>query len=167
MNALLLPGNSPRHAEWVEDLRSALLPGLAVVKTQQYRHWRTGEERADVAYETAEAKDNASGLDPYVIVAKSIGTVIAVKGVADGVLAPTKLILLGVPIRGGTTVDEFLGWLSSITTTVVIVQNTADPLGSFADVRTAFEKAGPHVSFVELTGTTHDYLNFAAIKSLT
>lgn len=111
MNALLLPGNSPRHAVWIEELNAALSPHFGATKTQHYRHWSTGQELADITYEITVAQQQANDLDPYVIIAKSIGTVIAVKGTAGKALYPEKLILLGVPLNSGVLVEEFAQWL--------------------------------------------------------
>ena len=90
MNALLLPGNSSRHSVWVEELKAAVAPCFTVVKTQHYRHWQTGEEWADVDYEITNATEQADGLKPYVIIGKSIGTVIATRGTFEGKLSPPK-----------------------------------------------------------------------------
>jgi len=163
MNALLLPGNSPRHAEWVEHLKTAITPEFDTVKTQHYHHWKTGEEWADVEYELTMARENTVALEPYVIIAKSIGTVIATRGVAEDVLDPTKIILLGIPINGGAKIELIKEWLTEIAIPIVIIQNMDDPLGSFADVKAAFDGIGEHVSFVELPGETHDYVDFEAI----
>lgn len=166
MNALLLPGNSTRHAEWIEQLADALSPYFDTTKTQHYRHWKTGEQAADVAYEISAAKDNAAQLEPYCIIAKSIGCVIAAKGTADGLLHPEKLILLGVPINGGAPREAFAKFLRTISVPVVIIQNTSDPLGSFDNVKIAFENVGNHISFVEMPGDTHDYIDFESIAKL-
>ena len=111
MNALLLPGNSPRHVEWIEKLKLALVPHFQLIEAQHYRHWQRGEENADVDYEIGVAQKKASELNPYIVVAKSIGTVVAAKGTAEGKLQPDKLILLGVPINGGVSKDLFFEWL--------------------------------------------------------
>lgn len=163
MNALLLPGNSRRHEEWIEDLKNALAPNFENIETQHYRHWQSGEGNADVDHEIGVAERKAAALKPYVIVAKSIGTVIAVKGTAECKLYPDKLILLGVPINGGAPKDSFSKWLKAVNVPVVFIQNTKDPLGAFADVKAAFEGRGSQLSFVELPGETHDYLDFEAI----
>ncbi len=166
MNALLLPGNSSRHGEWIEKLKTALLPYLDDVKTQHYRHWQSGEERADINHEITVAKQQTDGFEPYVVVAKSIGTVIAVKATAEQVLHPEKLILLGIPVNGGAQAELFRQWLRLVNAPVIIIQNTSDPLGSFDQVKTAFEGASDNLSFVELPGDTHDYLDFATIAKL-
>lgn len=166
MNALLLPGNSSRHGEWVEELKDALSPQFQTVTTQHYRHWQKAEDWADIEYEMGVADEKARDLQPYVIVAKSIGTVIAARGVANGMLYPEKIVLLGVPVKGGAQADEFARTLKHIPIPVVIVQNSADPLGSFIEVRGAFEDISDGLSFVELPGETHDYLDFEAIAKL-
>jgi len=166
MNALLLPGNSPRHAEWIEALKDAVSSQFEVTKTQHYAHWQTGEQWANVEHEINVSKEKVASLEPYVIIAKSIGTVIAAKGTASQVLQPEKLILLGVPIKGGADIETFLAFLQKIKIPVIIVQNTADPFGSFADVKSVFQGAGPHTSFIELPGDTHDYLDFSAITRI-
>lgn len=166
MNALLLPGNSSRHSEWIECLKSAMAPLFQHTETQHYRHWKTGEEKADIEYEIGVAQGKVEKLKPCVIIAKSIGTVIASKGTADGALHPTKLILLGVPVNGGVSKDLFSQWLQKIDAQIVIAQNSNDPLGSYSEVRAAFEINNGKISFVELPGETHDYLDFEAIAKL-
>lgn len=166
MNALLLPGNSPRHGVWVENLKNALGTTCEDITTQHYRHWSTGDKSADIDYEISVAHQGTLGLDPYVIIAKSIGTVIAVKGSAEGKLKPKKLILLGVPVNGGITKELFSAYLQAVDVEVVVVQNTKDPLGAFSDVKGAFTGSSKSIVFVELPSDTHDYLDFDAIKKL-
>jgi predicted alpha/beta-hydrolase family hydrolase len=166
MNALLLPGNSSHHGKWVEKLKSALSSHFDITQAQHYRHWRSGEEWADVEYEIDTAKDKVANLEPYVIIGKSVGTVVAAKGTSDNILHPAKLILLGIPINGGASSEPFKQWLHNISIPVVIVQNTADPLGSFSEVKTIFEDSGKYISFAELPGSTHDYVDFQAIAKL-
>lgn len=166
MNALLLPGNSSRHATWIEDFKSAVSSHFDATKTQHYQHWQTGEEWANVDQEISIAKEQARELEPYIIIGKSIGTIIAAKATATGKLFPEKLILLGVPINGGAEPDTFANWLTHIKIPVTIIQNTNDPMGSFAEITENFKDVGDHVSFVELPCTTHNYLDFEAIAEL-
>lgn len=165
MNALLLPGNSPRHQAWIEELRTAVMPRFQQTLTLHYRHWQSGEPEADVDYELGVAEALADNLDQFVIIAKSIGTAIASDGVSKGALKPKKLILLGLPISSSYASERYKDWFDNIAIDILIAQNTNDPLGSFADVKQAFEKL-QNVSLVELPGNTHDYLDFEAIKKL-
>jgi predicted alpha/beta-hydrolase family hydrolase len=150
----------------VEDLKDSLSSYFETVTTQHYRHWQNGEEWADVEYEITVAKEKVRDLSPYIIIGKSIGTAIAARGVAEGVLHPEKIILLGVPIKGGVPAKSLIEWLKQITIPVVIVQNTADPLGSFVEVKSSLENTNNNLSFVELAGETHDYVDFEAIARL-
>ena len=166
MNVLLLPGNSSRHGEWIENLKLAVSPYFQRTVTQHYRHWQTGVEMADVDYEIGISQEKVRALEPFCIIAKSIGTAIATKGTATGAFKPERLILLGVPINGAVSKDLLKRWLDEINIPIIIVQNTSDPLGSFAEVKAAFDRAAENVSFVELPGETHDYLDFKAIAKM-
>lgn len=131
MNALLLPGNSQRHSKWMGDLKLAISPLLETIVSSHYKHWKTGEECADVDYEILLAKESTKELGEYIIIAKSIGAVIAAKGTNNGAISPKKLILLGVPVNGVVSAKLFAEYLTKITIPIVIIQNTNDPLGSF------------------------------------
>lgn len=163
MDALLLPGNSPRHAEWVEQLKQSLSPDYHTIIAHHYRHWQTGEPKAAVDTEITDAYKEVQKLDSYVIIAKSIGTVIAAKATAKGVFTPQKLVFLGVPIDGGADVSEFRSWLTQITVPVVIIQNSQDPLGTYVAIAQAFHGI-EQVSCIEQPGAHHDYQQIDVIR---
>lgn len=166
MNALLLPGNSSRHGEWVEKLKLAVASSFGLTEAQHYLHWQNGGDKADIDYEIGVAERKTKQLEPYIIIAKSIGTAISAKGVAEAKLKPKKLILLGVPINGGVSKDLFSEWLQQIDIPVVLVQNSSDPYGLFSEIKDAFVGKGRDIAFVEFPGETHDYLDFEAIAKL-
>lgn len=163
MNALLLPGNSPRHEAWIERLRAAVAPQFDATITQHYRHWQTGEPQADRAYELHVAATSVEDFDDYLIIAKSVGTFIAVEGTARGVLKPSKLILLGLPLFGDLPHELFVAWMHDLKVPVTVIQNTSDPLGSFRQIKDLVDQ--DNVTFVEQPGDTHEYLDFAAIAN--
>ncbi len=166
MNALLLPGNSPHHKKWIEDLKDFLAPYFETVVTQHYQHWESGEAWANIEYEVASAKEKSQHLSPYIIIGKSIGTIITARAVADATLHPKKIILLGVPLKITDAFDQFIQDLKQTTIPVIIAQNSADPFGSFANLKNALNDTGNNVSVIELPGETHDYNDFAAIAKL-
>lgn len=165
MNALLLPGNNPVHEVWVEKFKYALKPYFRTISTQHYKHWRTGEEWANVNYELGVALNNTQNLSPYVIVAKSIGAVIALRGVAEGVLHPVRIVLLGVPLENAISSDDFITLLHEASLPIDIIQNKDDPIASFAKIAALIDDTMTHVVLKELPGSTHDYIDFAAIAS--
>jgi len=166
MNALILPGNSLRHREWGKDLAVAVTPLFGTVHMHEYRHWDTGEPEADTDYEL-EQLQKLTALGGYVIIAKSIGTVIAAIGIERGVLTPTHCLFMGIPLN---VVDQlkldFADMMKNLPSTVI--QNTSDPYGSFADVSTQLMSPTNAGSFslIENPGDTHDYLDFDQIKQL-
>ncbi|UTX51092.1 hypothetical protein KI440_02710 [Candidatus Saccharibacteria bacterium TM7i] len=168
MNLLLLPGNSPRHAGWVKALKNAMKPHTDAIEAHQYHHWETGEEWADIPTEIAAAAAKVVPLKPYTIIAKSIGTAIAIRGTAEGMFSPEKIILLGVPIEGESIDEQFMKSLKKITEPIVIIQNTNDPYGAFENVKTKLKSVNPTITYIETPGDSHDYLDFELIaKQLT
>jgi len=165
MNILLLPGNSPRHKSWAEDLKLSLLSTTNVgsVIAQHYTHWRNGEEFADTDHELLIATASARELDTYLIIAKSIGIAIALEGTTQGKLQPKQLILLGIPINGTIAPETYRDWLKGVTVPTIIMQNTNDPYGSFAELQALIEPGRQNISLIETEGDTHDYLDFDTI----
>ncbi len=178
MNALILGGSSPRHKDWVRNLAEALQPHFDQVRSVEYRHWELGGE-SDVAYELEQAVHNVSGWEQeYIIVAKSMGTIITMLGVANGGLAPKRCVLLGVPLgilraewhaaEDLLPLTEHLQRPEDALATLpgsAIVQNEHDPHGSAKDVRALVSASGNDRITVRSTpGDTHDYMDFAMIS---
>lgn len=166
MNILILPGNSPHHAAWLNEFKNYLtLHTNSVVTAHPYMHWETGEPLADIPVEITKIATHLP-TEPYVIIAKSIGTAIAVLGTAKGVFKPEKLVLLGVPLEGMSIDKVFFEALRTVQLPVTIVQNNQDPYGSFRSVKDILIKAKEDLTFIEMTGETHDYVDFEEMVRL-
>lgn len=167
MDILILGGNSKRHKQWVRDLKDSLKDSFDRVVYVDYAHWESGDEQADIEYEISQAARLASELGSYVIVAKSIGTVIAMKGIASGALQPSSTLLMGLPLNGYiASSPDCADTLSSLPLTTFL-QNDQDPLGSAEDVQTFIESNPPAVwDFSVSSGDTHDYSDFALVRAL-
>ena len=164
MNILILGGNSARHHQWIRELGTFLAKEGNSVVLHDYRHWATGEKSADVEYEAQQLKGVMSGTADYLVIAKSVGTVIATLAVAKGSIQPVGCIFLGVPYEGiaGAT-REFDPSLSSLPQTIVL-QNEHDPLGSAELVKNRLAHA-QNITVISIPGDTHDYLDFSDIAS--
>ncbi len=68
---------SQRHHEWVREVAAALRPEFEEVRLLDYKHWTEPETEMDLEYEVGQAAKLAEGLGGYIVVAKSIGTVVA------------------------------------------------------------------------------------------
>ena len=168
MNILILGGNSPRHQQWVRDMAAALAPHYDEVRALDYRHWQTGETLADIDHEITAAGELVHDWDDYVVVAKSVGTVIATLAHARGALHASRYLLLGIPYDGiaGQT-PEFDSALQTLTS-LAVVQNQFDPYGSADMVRQRLDALGlASLELVEVPAvTTHDYTDTAQMREL-
>lgn len=164
MKILILGGNSARHYDWIRTLGAFLEEHGHQVIVHDYQHWTTGAEIADIDEELSRLADFMADQDDYVVISKSIGTVITALGVARGILHPSRCVLMGIPYQGvaGRTPD-FEQSLTQLPETVVI-QNEHDPLGSAELVasRLAVVK-NDTITLVATPGDTHDYLDFTLI----
>jgi len=165
MNALILGGQSPRHQVWVRQVAESLQPYFQVVTFLDYQHWQK-EVSVDLEYEIGQASHLASELGEYVIIAKSLGTMLAVHGNALGLLHPSRCIFLGLPLKALDGLEDMPEGLRRLPPTV-FVQNAQDPLGSFADVQAYVAAHGNgRVKCLETPGDTHNYVDFALIAKL-
>lgn len=165
MNVLILGGNSPQHKQWIRDVQAALEPDFDEVRVLDYKHWGTGDKNANIEHEIVAASELVADWDSYAVVAKSVGTVIAVLAHARGLLDAKTYILLGVPIDG--IAGQAIEFTPSLTTLPhsSIVQNSNDPFGSAEKIRALLAEHGlANIQLVETPGNTHDYLDYATIK---
>jgi predicted alpha/beta-hydrolase family hydrolase len=165
MNALILGGENPRHYEWVRRVAVELQPHFKHAEYLDYRHWSTGEP-TDVAHELEAAERLAARLGDYVIVAKSIGTVIAILGISGEKLKPVRCVFMGLPLGAAERFIRDKSAFANVPPTM-FVQNEHDPLGSGAEAA-AYLKALPikQYDLIVIPGDTHDYADFALIARL-
>lgn len=165
MNILILGGESPRHYDWVRQVASALQPHCEKVAYLDYRHWASGGG-IDIEHEIVQVAQLAKGLGEYIVVAKSIGIVIASLAAGRSLLHPTKCIFLGLPLGAVERVPEVRLSFAKLPLTT-FMQNTHDPLGSAAEVK-AYVSAASHeqLIFLETPGNTHDYSDFELLVKL-
>jgi len=167
MNILLLGGNSPRHHGWVRELQAHLQDGGDEVTLHDYRHWETGDENADVPYEIDAVSNLANAQEHYMVIAKSVGTVIATRAIAQGKIHPSACVFLGVPHSSlGKHLPDIRQDLGVLPPTV-FAQNSGDPLGSADLVKEYVAQNHPATwEFVATPGETHDYSDFQLIADL-
>jgi predicted alpha/beta-hydrolase family hydrolase len=169
MNLLLLPGNSKRHKSWVREAEQALATRFELTAIHDYDHWDTDREFADLDLEINRLRNEVTDLKPYVIFAKSIGSILAVKGIAEKALEPAACIFAGFPFKilNEQGLEEVSEWLNTVEVPVLIIQNENDPMGSWDEVNTyvrSLTQSDIHV--VVNPGDTHDYTDFERIKEL-
>jgi hypothetical protein len=168
MNILLLPGASVRNKEWIEELSKAYEPFYDEVRVLHYLHWNNKDLEFDLELEIHRLAKKVEGFIPYVVFAKSAGSVLACAAMANGILKPNMCLFAGLPLvmiqNHNLPLDK---WLAESKCNVTFIQNENDPLGLYEDVRYFVNKLSLNSTHVyKLLGDTHDYkvediLNFS------
>lgn len=168
MNLLLLPGNGKRSLEWIPSVEQALAPSFEQTVVVTYRHWETGKSEIDLEREAARLSEKAKILEPYAVFAKSAGSMVTAVAIANEQLQPKWCLFAGLPLV--MINDHQLAaneWLSKATMPIIVVQNDADPYGSFQDVRDYLSRSKQsNITVVEAPGNSHDYDDLALMKRL-
>ena len=171
MQLILMSGNSLRNRDWIFLVESALKPLFEQTYVTIYDHWAKAQPMADIDLEADKLAKLARGLaSEYAIFAKSIGSVITLKDIAESRITPSRLIITGLPLN----LIEEIGlpiqdWLKKLSVPTIIIQNSDDPAGSYSrivDMTAAADKQNV-LKLVEIPGNnTHDYNDLESLKSL-
>lgn len=168
MNIIFLSGNSKSNQEWIERVKDRFTDMFEKSYVQQYKHWETGEELINLDHELKVVEEKAKEIEPYVIFAKSMGTILTVRGVAEGRLDPKACIFCGVPLgfarNNGYPIDQ---WCGKYVTPTLFIQNSQDPAASFKEISEYLEdKKIGEKKLIELPGDTHSYEDLEELRKL-
>ncbi len=148
MKVLLLGGQSPSNMDWIREIEGALKAKSVNAVSLIYRNWREGENETDVDYELGKLVELIGSDSEYVIFAKSIGTVITMKGCASGVLNPQLAIFVGFPYDAAIKAGYSMGsWIGNLQVPTTILQKAGDPFGSYERIREVVQN--PKISVLE------------------
>ena len=154
MQVVALPGRRPETESWLRDLLLAAgLPDAGVVR---YRHWTSADE-ADVLFEAA----RLSGQTPALVVAKSMGTVIAATAFGHHGFRPAAAVLVGTPYLaiGADDLEHLQTFARGVDT--LFIQQSDDPGGSATELHHALRIERGQVAAVP--GSDHLYTNESAL----
>ena len=165
VDTFLLPGFSPKNKEWAEDVRKELEPAMPIF-ISYWPHWETGEKDENwIQTEAEKVKMQAKNTDgPVNILAKSVGTVVAMEILKDKNFSLNKLILCGIPINDFEEGDEKNYEVLKDFNNVIVLQNENDSHGSFEQVKEFIEKINSEIEVMSKPGDTHDYPYFNDFK---
>lgn len=162
MKTIIIPGYSHKNKEWAEETAKNIPDSFIY----EFRHWSDPTARF-------KAKDEALsivtkvGEDTVNIVAKSIGSLVAVIALKKIKEKVNKIIFCGIPVED---ISEDEKWeykvLSDFDPSKIIVyQNSEDFHGSFETVRKFLSLINPNIKIVEKPGSTHDYPFYEEFKN--
>ncbi|HSW80750.1 MAG TPA: alpha/beta family hydrolase [Candidatus Saccharimonadales bacterium] len=167
MNLLLFAGAGRQSEAWLQRVDASLAHQYEKTYRHSYAHWESGAPDIDLDLEIGRLAAITENVSPFMIFAKSAGTMLVSRATALGILRPEACLFTGIPLI--MIRDQQLPanrWLQATEFPMTILQHTDDPYGSYEEVKqyiagTARTNAEVH----EIPGDTHDYLEFDLIKS--
>lgn len=166
METIILPGFSQKNKVWAEETKSSLKE-IGEVSIVYWDHWQTGS--AEPGWLENETKKLINYIqDRQVnILAKSIGTAVAMGVVSQKPDSINKVILCGIPVADFTSGDEKryepLKYLPS--DKCLCIQNESDNHGSYLEVKRFLRSINPNVNIISKPRSDHEYPYFDDFSS--
>ncbi len=137
--------------KWMQDLLSALTEDPLGFKIHEYRHWSDNSD-ADVDYEASCLKN----ISVDIVIAKSLGTLIATHAFDSFHFTPKNAVLIGTPLKRHSP-DNY-GLLNKFVESVptLFIQQTSDFHGSCRDLREVVQTC-QNAIITEVPGDDHIY----------
>lgn len=168
MDAIFISGESINNKAWIEAVEKTLHSFFGQTKILYYDHWQSGKEAIDLDIESAKLPANADGLDPYIVFAKSIGSVLTLRGITEQTLTPQKCFFVGPAfLVGENYIPEFKGWIQDFKIPSIILCKTNDPVAPAEQIRELLQRYNvQNYEFVEIPGDNHKYEDLENIKKI-
>lgn len=156
MKTVILPGYSPHNKDWALDIKKELKIGHHVL-VHEWRHWSSGSFSLPSEAESILKK---VGKEKINIIAKSVGTRVAMHLIVKIPDQINKVILCGIPTKGESKVakksySEGLSLLSP--SQAIVYQNNKDPFASFAEIKKFIGAINPKIKVIKKPRADHQY----------
>lgn len=163
---ILLPGNSLRNRDWLYHAGAhyAETGWFAEIYLHEYEHWQTGETEIDMPGELLrfQAALHADTPHQYVIIAKSIGSIMALLAIQKEFITPTHCVFFGMPleIAGSELFKADWSPLGDLSVPTIAFHNDRDPI-SYEVTKAKLTEHAPHITLITREADNHDYTEFA------
>ena len=157
MKTIILPGYSPRNKDWAEEIKEEINLGHEII-VHNWKHW-TGNKTMSIKSELDGIFDEIDNED-FNLLAKSVGTRVAMYLIPLAKSKIKKVILCGIPTKGLVEKTKVLysnGINCLDSQNILCIQNSRDPLASYEDVVNFINSINSHIKVVEMPGGSHDY----------
>jgi pimeloyl-ACP methyl ester carboxylesterase len=158
MYTLILPGFSPKNKDWALDTKSKLQT-LGVTQIIFWEHWQTGNAEPEWIVKETKKILNDIGDRKINIIAKSIGTLVAMYILNQNPNLINKLILCGIPM-GDLAMGDDIHYQSLSKfpkKRLLCIQNENDDHGSFLQVKKFMESIDPEIKVISKARSDHEY----------
>lgn len=159
---IILPGFSPHNKQWAQSAARDLERSFKV-EIIEWKHWATGNvDDFSLEAEIDKVLGEISSSVDVNILAKSVGTLVAVHVIERARERVDKVILCGVPLldfKGDVRdMEQYESALRGFPVeNLLCFQNEFDPHGSFEDVRRLMNKINPLILVKNIERSDHDY----------
>lgn len=165
---ILLPGSSARNKVWLEEVAEHFGGLFDAVYPQPYSHWGTEGTEVDPELELGKLSRALSPDDSntqYYLFARSIGTILSLKAVHEGILLPQRCVFFGTPLNLIADRPELIGGWGTVGTFPVLTlafHNRHDPVASYDFLASKLTETGnATIEVVPLEGDHHSYSAFS------
>lgn len=165
MNTVVLPGYSSKNKDWLDELRQKA--DIKPLDTIEWGHWKS--ENSDPNWIKSEVSKIISSYanQKVNVIAKSLGTLIAMNVLNQKLDIFNKVILCGIPINdfefGDAEVYEVLEKLPS--NKIICIQNNNDPHGNLDQIRKLLNSVNPDIQLISKESADHNYPYYEDFRS--
>ena len=156
MKTIILPGYSPHNKEWALEIKKDLNLGHEIL-VHEWKHW-SDSSSLSLRYEINQILEKVDK-DNFNIIAKSVGTRVAMQLLVRIPKQINKVVLCGIPTKGeGETAKKNYAPLADFSPTRILVfQNTKDPFAKYKDIEKFIGSINPKIKIIEKPRSDHHY----------
>lgn len=158
MKTIILPGYSPINKEWAEETKENI-KSTGDVDVIYWDHWTTGFSEGGWIDSVVDQLISKYTEEKINIIAKSIGTVVALKLLERDHSLVNKLLLCGIPLTDITEGDinhyQSLKYLSL--ENILCIQNQYDPHGNFQEAERLIRSVDENINIISMPRDDHHY----------
>jgi predicted alpha/beta hydrolase family esterase len=165
MKIILLGGNSKGNIEWLKQLESELGKYYNDIFSHYYNHWKTNESPIDLDQELENLQKELKNIENYVIIAKSAGTLLTLKGIYEHKLNPTLCVFIGTPILWAQENNfDVNSWLKDYSLLTLFIHQANDPAISSNEFEALLKELNcKNYNLYVIPGDDHEYSDFQII----
>ena len=158
---VIASGEALPSQAWAEVIASGLAArGLdSRPPVLQYHHWQDTSREFNLQEESLRLGELARAeAAPYSIFAKSIGTIVTLNAVRQGLVMPRKIIMVGTPYEWVKQKYPLTELLEGYKVPTLFVQATDDPAGRYEGLEELLKTRGvENYQTLEVPGANHGY----------
>ena len=165
MNTIVLPGYSSKNKEWLDELHQKA--GIKPLDTIEWDHWKDENSNSNWIKSEVTRIINIYGNEKVNVIAKSLGTLIAMNILNQKFEIFNKIILCGIPINdfesGDVGTYDVLSKFPS--EKVICIQNNNDNHGSYDQIRKLLNSVNPDIQLITKESSDHNYPYYEDFRS--